>query len=234
VIVLKIALNHAVEYGYLFRNPAEKVKVRVERHEFTALTPDQARQFLKSIEGHRLYALYRTAIYLGLRQGELIRLTWDDMDFEKRTLKVKDAKTRAGIRTLPLSSEMVRCLQAHQERLQEERKKPGWKEHNLVFPSSVGTKLNQTNLLHHFKTALGKAGLPMVRFHDLRHTSASLLYEAGVPEATISKLLGHSTINITMDIYTHIRQKTLGDAADQMERFLEDEEDEENEEGEEA
>jgi len=218
--VLSRALNLAVEYGYLVRNPAEKVKVRVEKYQIVALTPEQARHFLRVTEGHRLHVLYRIAIYMGLRRGELLALRWDDLDFEKRTLAVRQAKTHAGERVLPLSSEMLQWLQHHWEMLEEERKLPEWKEHGLVFPSNKGTPLSPRNLFRHFKKTLEDANLPDVRFHNLRHTCASIMYEAGIPEAVISKMLGHSRVSVTMDIYTHLRQQSLEDATTKMEEFL--------------
>lgn len=218
--VLSRALNLAIEYGYLVRNPAEKVKVRVEKRKIVALTPEQARHFLNIAEGHRLYPLYRVAIYLGLRRGELLALRWTDIDLNKRTLTIRQAKTEAGVRVLPLSSEMVRCLYNHWEKLQEERNLSEWKEHGFCFPTSKGTPTTPRNLVRNFKYFLKKAGLPDVRFHDLRHTCASIMYEAGIPEAVISKMLGHSRVSVTMDIYTHLRQQSMESAAEKMEQFL--------------
>lgn len=187
--ILSRALNHAVADEYIARNPATRVKVRVEKYEIVALTPEQARCFLKTVEGHRLYGLYRIALYMGLRQGELLALRWSDVDLAAGTLRIRAAKTEAGIRILPLSQEMVEVLQQHWNMLQEERKMSEWKEHGLVFPTSGGTPVGSRNLVRHFKSALKKAGLPEVRFHDLRHTAASLMYEAGIPEGVISKTL---------------------------------------------
>lgn len=220
--VLSRALNLAVEYGYLVRNPAEKVKVRVEKHQIVALTPKQATRLLEATEGHRLHVLYRIAIYMGLRRGELLALRWTDIDFAKHTLRVRQAKTQAGERVLPLSHEMVQCLQEHWEKLQEERIALGvdWQEHGLAFPTSKGTPMTPRNLVRNFKYFLRKTGLPDVRFHDLRHTCASIMYEAGVPEVVISKMLGHSRVSVTMDIYTHLRQQSLEDATARMEQFL--------------
>jgi len=129
--VLSRALNLAIEYGYIVRNPAMKIRVPVRKREMVALTPDQSRHFLKVAEGHRLYVLYRIAIYMGLRRSELLKLRWTDIDLGKRILTVRQAKTEAGMRTLPLSPEMVHCLQQHWAMLQEERKLPEWKEHGV-------------------------------------------------------------------------------------------------------
>ena len=208
VTVLSRALNKAIEYGYIVRNPAAKVRVRVEKPEKSYLTPDQARLFLKATEGHRFHLLYRMAIYMGLRRGELLAIRWEDIDFEAQTLTIRQAKTDAGVRVLPLSQAMNTALQQQKEM------------HGFVFSSKNGTQIIPKCLFSHFKRTLKQLGLPDIRFHDLRHTCASLMYEANIPEGLISKMLGHKKVSTTMDIYTHFRRQNLAEAARKMEDFL--------------
>jgi integrase len=137
-------------------------------------------------------------------------------------LQVLQGKTERSARTLLLPPILVAKLQAHWQRQQEERIIQGmaWKEHGLVFPSSVGTPLSARNLLRHFKQTLQKAGLPDKRFHDLRHRCASLLLAQGVHPRVVMDILGHSQISVTMNTHGHISPKTQRSALDDMEDAL--------------
>jgi integrase len=204
--VLRIALNRAMKDGRVARNVAQLVDSPApEPFEGTALTPEQARLLLQQVEGHRLSALYWLAVYRGLRRGELIALRWSDIDLDAGTLRVAESKTKAGRRTIPLSEHLIERLRRHWEWQQEERRFMGtrWREHGRVFPSTVGTPLNGRNVLTHFKAALQAAGLPDVRFHDLRHTCTSILLSEGVPPSVAMRILGHSQMSMTMEVYAH-------------------------------
>jgi integrase len=204
--VLRIALNVAVRQGYIARNVAQVVEPpSVTRFQGQALTPDQAHTLLAHVEGHRLSVLYHVAVFCGLRRGELLTLRWSDIDFDAGTMRVAESKSDAGRRTIPLGPRLIERLREHWRWQQEERRIQGmrWREHGLVFPSNVGTPLSARNLFRHFKDTLRAAGLPDVRFHDLRHTCATLLASAGTPPAVAMRILGHSQIAMTMEVYTH-------------------------------
>lgn len=128
------------------------------------------------------------------------------MDLEQGTLTIRRAKTEAGIRTLSLPPVLIDVLKRHQDRQQVERMIPGerWQAHNLVFPSEVVAPLSVRNLVRHFKLATEKAGLPEIRFHDLRHSCTSFLVAQGVHPRVAMEILGHSQISITMDVYAHV------------------------------
>jgi integrase len=217
--VLSRALNKAVLHGHLSRNPAQHVTPRVERRQIEPLTPAQARAFLEAVSGHRLEALYRVALGLGLRRGEILALRWSDVDLDTGKLTIRKAKTKAGERTLLLPDKLIRVLRAHWEFQQQERYFLGteWKEHGMVFPSEVGTPMGARNLLRHFKASLQKAGLPeSIRFHDLRHSCATFLVSQGVHPRVVMEILGHSKISLTMERYSHVMPETQRDALDSI------------------
>jgi len=204
--VLQGALKVAVRQGYVARNVAQFVDPpSVPRFQGQALSPDQAHTLLAQVEGHRLAALYHVAVLRGLRQGELLALRWSDIDWDAGTLRVAESKSNAGRRTIPLGSALVERLREHWRWQQEERHIQGmcWREHGLVFPSTVGTPLSARNLVRHFKETLRAAGLPDVRFHDLRHTALTRLAENGAPPAVVQAIAGHTTPGLALQVYTH-------------------------------
>ena len=177
-------------------------------------------QFFIAVQDNRNKALYHLAIKTGMRKGELLGLKWTDLDWNKGTIRVQrqvqrvtgqgmvfmSPKTNAGRRTIPLGVETLRILREHRTKQHHERatSENRWQENDLIFPSSVGTPQSPSNLLQAFKSILKHAGLPIIRFHDLRHTAASLMLNQGVPPFVVSKILGHSKPSTTMDIYGHL------------------------------
>jgi integrase len=231
--VLRRALAQALKWNQVSRNVATLVEVpRPVKHQIAPLTPAQGTLLLAIVTGHRLEVLYRVALSLGLRKGEVLGLRWDDVDFAARMLRVTGAVQRQGgklartapksessIRTLAVPDVLLTLLRAHQQRQNEERAVLGarWKDHGLVFPSEVGTPIEPRNLTRHFKTVLRKAGLPLTtRFHDLRHSCATLLIAQGVHPRVVMEILGHSQIAITMNIYGHVLADTHREATDRV------------------
>lgn len=242
--VLVIALNKALKWGYVVRNVAILADAPgVERRNIQPLTKEQALALLEAVKGHRLEALYRLALSLGLRRGEVLGLRWEDVDLAQATLRISGAlqrqqgklertapKTKASNRLLPLPAVLVRALQAHRERQNVERQSDNWQEHGYVFPSNIGTPMEPRNLNRHFAAVLKRVGLPKTtRLHDLRHSAATLMLLQGVPLRVISKILGHTQIRITADIYTHVLPELERDAADRMDDLFGDARGEEEE-----
>jgi integrase len=237
--VLRTALGQAVKWGHIARNPADASEApQVMKFKIEALTIQQAKQLLEAVAGHRLEVLYRIALSLGLRRGEVLGLRWQDVDLEKgvlritgqvqtikgKTMRMPSPKTQAGVREIPLPAILVAALQRHYALQQDERSTIDveWEDHDLIFPSRRGTPMQPRNLIRHFKTVLGTAKLPLAtRFHDLRHSCATLLIAQGVPLKTVSDILGHSSIQITADIYGHSQNDQKRDATEQLGQLFE-------------
>ena len=221
-VVLHKALAQAVSDGLLPRNVAEGVKVpQTRRKEIRPLTPEQTRALLTAARGDRLEALFVLAVNTGLRQGELLALKWEDVDLERGVLRVRHTltrtrgkvtvgvpKTKKSRRSVELTPAAVETLQAHLSRQLEEMDRMGslYRPGGLVFANELGGLINPSNLRNRsFTRLLEHAGLPAdTRFHDLRHTCATLLLSRNVNPKIVSEMLGHSSIAITLDTYSHV------------------------------
>ena len=223
-VVLHRALKQALRWGYVTRNVSEAVDPpKVPKKEFTPLSPEQARAFLQAARGDRLEALYVLAVHTGMRQGELLALKWDDVDLEAGVLRVRGTKTARSRRTATLSEAALESLRNHLTRQLEEIDWAGslWRENGLVFATQIGTPLNRHNLARRsFKPLLEAAGVPRIRFHDLRHTCATILLSRGVHAKFVQELLGHATIPITLDTYSHVLPGMGGGTAEAMDEAL--------------
>ncbi len=235
--ILHASLRQAVFDGLLVNSPADRVKrPRVEEHEFQILDGDMARQFMSAAMNSPFEALYYLAITTGLREGELLGLKWSDIDYAKNTLFVQrqlqqiehqgyrlvPPKTRAGKRKVSLGQIGLLYLQKHRQLQDELRQKAGvkWQESGLIFPTTIGTPLDCHRVIREFKRILKSAGLPEMRFHDLRHTSLSLLLENGIPVTTVQRRAGHSKPSVTTDIYGHMITPTQELAASLIESLV--------------
>jgi integrase len=167
--------------------------------------------------------LYVLAIHTGMRQGELFNLRWDDVDLDAGVLRVRGTKTARRRRTVTLSETALEALKSHLTRQLEEIDRMGsmWRENGLVFVTEIGTPLNRHNLTQRsFMPLLANAGLPQIRFHDLRHTCATLLLGRGVHPKLVQHLLGHASITMTLDRYSHWMPSMGRHAADGMDEAL--------------
>ena len=196
--VLRRALGQAEKRRYVQRNAAALASPpRVERRQMTALTEEQANALLEGAKGDRLEALYAVALDTGMREGEMLALKWTEVDLERGTLQVKatlqatpngyefaPTKTAKSRRQVTLTRAAITALRSHRVRQAAERLATGaaWEDLGLVFPNAVGRPINASNLLHQrFHPLLKRAGLPRIRFHDLRHTFATISLGRGVP-----------------------------------------------------
>ena len=233
--VLHRALKQAVRWSMVPRNVCEAVDVpQVSREEMQPLTAEQARTLLQIAGGERLEALYVLAVHTGMRPGELLGLRWQDVTLGDAggTLQLNRAlsdgelttpKTKGSRRRIRLSAGSAKALRAHRKRQLEERmQKAGlWQDQDLVFPSSVGTPLSHRNVVRSFKALLKRAGLPpSIRLYDLRHTCATLLLSRNVHPKYVQELLGHASIALTLDTYSHIIEGMDGGTADAIEEAL--------------
>jgi integrase len=218
------ALAHAVYLNLVARNVADIAKKslpRQTRYEIQPLTREQAQKLLEQARGEKSEALLILAISTGMRRGELAALRWSDIHLEEGYLQVQrsaryagkgyglqitEPKTRSSRRKIVLSSLVVEALLAHRARQDKIREAAGdaWQAHNLIFCDRHGEYLDPDTLRNWLKKLLKEAGLPSIRFHDLRHSAATLLMERGVHAKVVQELLGHSSIMMTLDIYSHV------------------------------
>ena len=226
--VLHRALADGVRWNVLPTNPVSSVRVpKGEHHEMTVWTSEEARRFLDSLTDDRLRGLWALALHTGMRRGELAGLRWSDVDLEAATLTVAQQRTTAGKQTvtttpkarsqrqLLLAASTVKVLRDHQQRQQQERERAGvaWVESGYVFVDEGGTPLLPQRLTKMFATAIGRVDVPKIRLHDVRHTMATTALEAGVHPKVVQEQLGHATIAVTMDIYSHIPQAVRRESA---------------------
>jgi len=237
--VLRRALNQAERWGLVPRNVARLVSPpRVEHPEPQPLTPEQARAFLAAVSEDRLAPLYALALGLGARQGELLGLTWADVDLVGHTLAIRRTlqrydggwhldppKTERSRRSIALPATLVEMLRVHRSRQLEERLRagPAWqgeKWGELVFANEIGEPLPGSQLTRRFQAVLAALGLPRQRFHDLRHAAATFMLSEGVSLRTTMELLGHSTIAVTANTYSHVLPELQRDATERVSALL--------------
>jgi integrase len=234
--VLRTALSLAVRWELVSRNVAKLVdKPRIERKPINPLTPDEARGFLAAVRGHRLEALFSVALALGLRQGEALGLRWSDVDFAAGTLRVHNQlqridrkltlvppKTAKSRRTLVMPPLIVDRLREHERRQVAEKIWGGskWEETGLVFANRTGGPTQARHVIEQFHQVLEQAGMRRIRFHDLRHSCATLLLVQGVSPRVVMEVLGHSEIAMTMNAYSHVIPELQHEAAQRMQAIL--------------
>jgi len=236
-MTLHKALKQAVADGLIPRNVTEAVKPpRPVKKEIRPLDAEQTRALLRTARGDRLEALYVVAVTAGLREGELLGLKWEDLDLDagklavRRSLSItkdgpvfKFPKNGKG-RSIKLTTRAVEALKRHRAAQNEERLRLGtlWEDNGLVFPGERGQPMRAWSLTGGpFLRLLKRAGLPeKTRFHDLRHTCATLLLGRSVHPKIVQDLLGHATISITLDTYSHVLPGMGDQAADAMDDAL--------------
>lgn len=231
--VLHCALAQAVSWNLISRNVASLAKApRVKRKEIEALDEVQARLLLSGAKGTRWEALMAVALVTGMRQGELLGLQWPDIDLDRGVVRVQRQLGRDGIlaelkndrhrRSIDVPPHTVAALREHKRRQTEERLLlgPEYTYQELVFCTHRGKPFAHRNVSREYKRLLERLGLPDVSFHALRHTNATLLLLQGVHPKLVQERLGHSTISMTLDIYSHVLPRLGREAADKLEALL--------------
>lgn len=229
---LRSALNSAVKRRMLAHNPALHVELpQTAMYRPVVWDAQQVGIFLDATKGHRLYALFGVIVLTGLRRGEAIGLRWADVDLDQALLHVRQQvvavgrevrigppKTKAGERSVALSNATVAMLREHQARQRRERLMWGeaWHDSGHVFTYEDGRMLRPDHVTHLFRRLAKEAGLPLIRLHNLRHTSASLALAAGVPMKVVSDRLGHSSESITSALYTVVVPAVAREAAERI------------------
>jgi integrase len=236
-VTLHKALDQAVKWNLIPCNVAEVVTApRPAPPEMQTLSASETRKLLEAAHGDKLEALYVLAVTTGMRQGELLALKWRDVDLENATVSVRrtltksggrlllgEPKTKKSRRTINLTEAAARALRQHLACQIEHMQRLGdlYRDEGLVFASEVGTPINPSNLRRRSLAALLKrAELPRIRFHDLRHTCATLLLSRNVHPKYVQELLGHANIAITLDTYSHVLPSMADEARKAMEYVL--------------
>lgn len=234
---LKSALRRAFQLGMIQRNPAEPVEVpQVVNKERRVLSPEEAGLFLKAADVMPHGLIFEFALLTGMRPEEFLALQWSDVDLVRRTATVQRVlvihkgnvsfekpKTPKSRRSIPLPAGLVKKLPAHKRAQAEQRLKVGplWQANNLVFCSEVGTPLGIAHLTYrYFRPLLEKAKLPQIRLYDLRHSQATILLMADENPKVVSERLGHSTVRLTLDTYSHVLPTMQERATDKLEKML--------------
>lgn len=231
--VLHRALKDALRLGLVPRNVTDQAKAPRPAHkEMVVFSEEQAQRFLEAVAPDRLAAIYALALTTGMREAELLALHWRDVDLERGVLVVRwslqriggkktlmaEPKTKASRRTIGLSQTARIALRTHQRLQGMESQRAGalWREHDLVFCNEAGEELRLAALYHQFQNYIKALGFPRMRFHDLRHTAATLLLARGINVKVVSEMLGHSSVAITLQIYAHVTPHMQQAAADVM------------------
>ena len=215
------ALNLAIEQRLILTNPADACALpKLEHREMKTLPVEQLTSFLREAKESGVFEMYYIELATGLRRGELLGLKWSDIDLEHGSLRVQrqiaridgeiveaPLKTKNAYRTLPLSADAIDVLKT-------QKKKCGNSQY--VFPSPTGGPISPDSVLHMLHRVLERAGLPKVRFHDLRHTFATLALQNGVDIKTVSGMLGHFSAGFTLDTYAHVTTAAQKEAANTM------------------
>jgi integrase len=237
---LQTALAQAVEWGEIPTNVAERITPpRRDTREMRPLTREEAQILRRSADERSdpLAPLWRFLIDTGCRIGEALAVRWEDLDLLAGRVKIRrtlvdidrggaptfgEPKTSKGQRSITLMPSTVAALRAHRLRQHEHRLRlgPDWPDYDLVFCTSVGTALYRMNAHRALKQALRRAGLPDIRLHDLRHTCATLLLEAGENPRVVADRLGHSDVALTLRLYAHVTENMEAGAADRLARVL--------------
>ncbi|HEX8278115.1 MAG TPA: site-specific integrase [Segetibacter sp.] len=235
--VINCALKQAVKWNLLSRNPAELVELpRLERKERRVLSPEEARRFIEASEEIKHGLVFEFALLTGMRPEEYLSVQWKDLDFDSCTVQVRRAlvrhnnkwsfqetKTSKSRRTVVLPVSLIQKLKAHKTKQLEHRLKVGsfWQNYDLVFCHEFGTPHSIPNLTYrYFRPILEKAGIPQIRLYDLRHSHATLLLMAEENPKVVAERLGHSTVVLTLDTYSHVLPTMQRKATDKLEKIL--------------
>lgn len=233
--LIKLALDKAVTFKYIKENHMRKVTLpKKTKNEMKVWNSSQANQFLDSTKDKRYFCVYAIALFTGMRQGEILGLRWKDIDFDKKIITVRQTlahygktlksgtKTIAGERNISMPEQLLTILKKHRKQyaafkvatvdfVDEDLVIYNLKNGGTVFPS---------NLTKAYIKDVKRSGLPHIRFHDLRHTHATMLIEKNLNVKVISERLGHSKVGITLDIYSHVLPSMQQEVADKLDEII--------------
>jgi len=237
--IINSSLKHAVRCEILNKNVATYVvKRKMKKFEVDPFSIGELRRFLEVTEDEEMYPLFVTSALTGMRRGEVLALTWENIDFEGRkihikysishtkkegerfrVIELKDTKTESSRRVIPIGEPVVKVLReckSKQLELSMKNGREGYNPHNLVFADKSGDFINPSKYTNHFREVIKRYNFRHIRLHDLRHGYATILLQEGADHKSIKDLLGHSTIVTTLDIYAHTNINELRKATDKL------------------
>ncbi|UNL85724.1 tyrosine-type recombinase/integrase [Priestia koreensis] len=233
--IIKGALDYALNMELLHSNPIKKVQLpKDKKKEMSVWSVEEIKSFLTIAKKDRLYMAFHLAITTGMRRGEILGLRWKDIDFDRGILYVRQtlskdgkqflvgAKTESGVRSIKLPNETVSALLAQKKSICNDKQSlvNDYVDHDLVVCTSKGTPMNPNNLKRTYLKLIKEANVQEIRFHDLRHTHATMLLAQGISAKVISERLGHSNIKTTLDTYSHVLPNMQEEAANQIDTLL--------------
>lgn len=236
--IFNISLEKAIDWDLILKNPLRKVDIPKERkRKYTVWKREELLRFLQVAKDEDLdyFALFFVCIYTGLRRGELLGLKWEDVNFKDGNLHIQrnqtylngtftygSLKTESSNRVIKLDDETLNTLMQHKKRQSELKLLygPQYSIENLIFSRKDGQPIHPTTLAVTFHSIMKKSDVPKIRFHDLRHTHATLLLEAGVSLKEVQERLGHSSIKMTGDIYAHVTEEMKSNASKKFSEYM--------------
>lgn len=235
--IIHRALKQAMRWGLVDRNVSEMVdSPRRVQPDVTTWNTVQVAAVLSAGDDTDLAALWRLALLTGMRRGELLGVMWEDLDLDRGMLAVRrtlsrgkggtwelgQPKTASGRRSIALPASCVTALRKHRARQAAERLRLGpiWQDQGFVFTNETGGPVHVNSLMHYFRKLIAAADVPTIRFHDLRHTSATLLLAEGVHPKIVQERLGHADISMTLNRYSHVMPGMQRQAADTLDAAL--------------
>ena len=236
--LIRQMLNHAIDWGYIRKNPAQKVQdPKIPKREMDCFTPEEVRVLLNQVPA-KWFPFFLIAVTTGLRSGELLAMKWQNLDKQNNQYVVKETltrkrelqevgfaevKTQGSAQPVDVTPMCLKALETHKQNQAEEKLKAGasYTDYDLIFSTAKGTPLDAKNVVNRvFHPTLAEAGLKRIRFHDLRHTTASIMIAQGENPKYIQKQMRHASIEITFDRYGHLFPDTNREAAQRLDETL--------------
>ena len=233
--VLRSAFEHAVFHQFMPYNPCRGVRLpKYYKEEMKILDSNEIKKFLGAAKSSRYSVLYHLALVTGMRQGELLGLSWNNVDLNSGIIGLRlqakripgkgihlvHLKTRTSQRSIRIGRGMINLLQSYYTSSKEINHINSVHDYDLVFSTMYGNPIGKSNLLKDYYRTLEMASVRKIRFHDLRHTAASMMLNQGIPVIVVSKILGHSKPSTTLDYYGHVIGQMENKAASIMDRFI--------------
>ncbi|WP_424475039.1 tyrosine-type recombinase/integrase [Oceanobacillus kimchii] len=233
--IINNSLDKALKWNLVNKNVAKLVdRPKAFKRELIVWNEEEVKIFLEVAIKSRYYIAYLLALSTGMRQGEILALKWANLELKNKSLSVTHtlshdgkeilpgAKTRSSLRSIYLPDKTINALEEHRANINSEKQYADilYKDNDLIVCTNIGTPCNPRNLLRSFYSLIEKSKVPKIRFHDLRHTHATLLLKQGVNPKIVAERLGHSNIHITLDLYSHVIPSMQQESANKLNNIL--------------